>query len=310
MSKKYANPLGLDGIDPAERERLSDENEKLLAVAHHGTAQASLPLPGPMRNPGFAVTPWVARPEIEGNIGKWCPKHLHVFTEDEMQDKHYPYAVRNADGVLTKFCWACGRPCREDGLSGMGHKGSGKPCSACGFRRKRKLTEGQLAGLRKGQALLAQAHAEGHTGPAAWEHVKAIAPKNGPAAEKQEQRMVRSGQRAKALTELMRMRADARAETIMAPYFEALDLKPREDWSPSTKLEFYSNQTSIAEKLLNRLEGLPVARTRNVDVNDEDVIPEGELSPTVVAKLISAIIAGGDVEELIIDAEVEEVEAA
>ena len=110
------------------------------------------------------------------------------------------------------------------------------------------------------------------------------------------------------LTELMRMQAEERAERIMQPYFEALDLQPKDDWSPSTKLEFYNGQTAIAEKVLNRLEGLPVARHRHVDKDDEDVIPEGDLSPKVVAKLVSSILADTSPEELIEDADFEEVD--
>jgi hypothetical protein len=106
------------------------------------------------------------------------------------------------------------------------------------------------------------------------------------------------------------MKAEDRAEKIMQPYFEALQLEPKEDWSPSTKLEFYNGQTAIAEKVLNRLEGLPVARHRHVDKDDEDVIPEGELSPRVVAKLVANILADQDPLDLIEDAEFSEVDAA
>jgi hypothetical protein len=191
----------------------------------------------------------------------------------------------------------------------MGHRGSGKPCPACGFKRKRTMTQSQLDALGQGQALLAQARAEGYSGNTElWSRVQEIAPKNGVAAEKKANRELRAGQNAApTLTELMRMKAHERAERIMRPYFESLDLDVREDWSPSTKLEFYNGQTAIAEKLLNRLEGLPVARHRHVDKDDEDIIPEGELSPKVVARLVASILAGQDPGELIDDAEFEEV---
>lgn len=313
MSKKAANPLNLNGVTPEEIERLSDDNERQLAVRNHGTAIASMPLAGPLRNPGFEVTPWRARPEIEGNLGKYCPKHLQVYAEIETEERHYPHASRSKKfGQCDKFCWACGRPVRSDGLSGMGHKGLGKPCPACGFKRKRVMSEKALAGLRKGQALVAQARSEGLEGPAMWARVQEIAPKDGVAAEKKQARELRRGQNnVPTLTDLMRMQAHERAERILKPYFDSLDLDPKEDWSPSTKLEFYNGQTAIAEKLLNRLEGLPIARHRHVDKDDEDVIPEGELSPRVVAKLVSSILAGQEPEELVAsDADFEEISEA
>jgi hypothetical protein len=58
---------------------------------------------------------------------------------------------------------------------------------------------------------------------------------------------------------------------------------------------------------MNRLEGLPVARHRHVDKDDADIIPEGELSPRVVAKLVGTILAGVEPEELVQDAEFEEI---
>jgi hypothetical protein len=302
-------PLGLDGLTPEEISRLSDGNERVLAVRPHGSPEASQPLPGPLRNPRFDVTPWVARPEIENGIGKWCPKHLQAYTEEERERRHYPRARVDEFGEPDKFCWACGRPCRPDGLSGMGHKGNGKPCPACGFRRKRAITQSQREGLKRGQALVAAARAEGLTGREMWAHVAENAPREGSAQLRKERNALRAGQRTSSLTELMRMKSEERAETLLAPYFKALDLEERDDWSPSTKLEFFNGQTAIAEKLLNRIEGLPVARHRNVDQNDEDVIPEGELSPRIVARLVAAIVAGEDPNELVEDAEFTVVDA-
>lgn len=310
MSKKHANPLGLEGVTPEERERLSAANDAQIMTMAKATPIASLPLAGPLRNPGFEVRPWVARPEItQGKLGMYCPTHLHIYTEPEMDEAHYPFASRDKFGQLNKFCWACGRPAREDGLSGMNHKGTGKPCPACGFKRKRVMTPKALAALQKGQGLLQQAYAEGHKGPDAWAHVKEIAPRDGVAEVVREKRELRRGQNgANSLTELMRMKAEERAEKILKPYFESLDLDVKDDWSPSTKLEFYNGQTAIAEKLLNRLEGLPVARHRHVDKDDADVLPEGELSPRVVARLVASILAGTDPGELVQDAEFEEVQ--
>jgi hypothetical protein len=108
-------------------------------------------------------------------------------------------------------------------------------------------------------------------------------------------------------------KAEERAESLLKPYFDGLELAPKDEWSPSTKLEFYMNQTQIAEKLLNRVEGMPVARTRHVDKSDEDVLRDDELSPHVLAQMVAAIVTGTDVKELlgeedIVEAEFEEVD--
>ena len=310
MSKKAANPLNLNGVTPEERDRLSDANDALITVRAPNSAIASLPLIGPLRNPGFDTVPWAARPETtKSGLGMYCPSHLHQFNEPEMDEAHYPHAHRDLFGKCDKFCWACGRPTREDGLTGKNHRGTGKPCPACGFKRKKIMTDKALNGLKKGQDLLLQARAEGHSSADVWARVKEIAPRDGIAEIKREERVLKRGREAPpTLTELMRMQAEERAERIMQPYFEALDLQPKDDWSPSTKLEFYNGQTAIAEKVLNRLEGLPVARHRHVDKDDEDVIPEGDLSPKVVAKLVSSILADTSPEELIEDADFEEVD--
>lgn len=299
-------------MTPEELERLSHENEEIIAVRAPNSAIASLPLPGPLRNPGFDVVPWQARPETtKSGLGMYCPSHLHIFNEAEKEESHYPNASRDKKTKqLDKFCWACGRPVRTDGLSGKAHKGLGKPCPACGFKRKRRMDENALNGLKKGQDLLAQARElNGGSGSGVWEKVAEIAPRDGIAELKREERMLKKGRDSgETLTELMRMQAVDRAERILRPYFESLALEPKDDWSPSTKLEFYNGQTAIAEKILNRLEGLPVARHRHVNKDDDDVIPEGELSPKVVAKLVGAILAGQEPEELVEDAEFEEVE--
>jgi len=311
-SKIAGKGLDLEGLAPDEIKQLSDANDAIIAARTPGSALASLPLPGPLRNPGFETVPWRARPETTTTgLGQFCPSHLHIFSEIEMDEAHYPNAQRDDFGKCDKFCWACGRPVASSGLSGKGHRGTGKPCPACGFRRKRVMNERTMSGLRKGTALLKQAQAEGYTGTAAWARVKEIAPREGIAEVKREERLLKAGRDSvPTLTELMRMKAHERAERILKPYWESLDLDPKDDWSPSTKLEFYNGQTAIAEKLLNRLEGLPVARHRHVDKDDEDVIPEGELSPRVVAKLVGAILAGVGPEELVVeDAEFEEVDS-
>lgn len=314
MPKKslQKKPLNLTGVTQEEMELLSDGNDALIAVRAPNSAIASLPLPGPLRNPGYDTVPWVARPEVtKSGLGVYCPSHLHQYTEQEMEESWYPKAQRDQFGRCDKFCWACGRPVQSDGLSGKGHRGAGKPCPACGFKRKKPNNGRALEGFKKGQELLKQAQAEGFKGPAAWARVKELAPRDGITEIRREEKILKQGRDAPAtLTELMRMQAQERAERILKPYFDSLDLDPKEDWSPSTKLEFYNGQTAIAEKLMNRLEGLPVARHRHVDKDDADIIPEGELSPRVVAKLVGTILAGVEPEELVEDAEFEEVEPA
>ena len=247
-SKRRASGLGLGDLPAEEIALLSDANDAVIAAKTPGAAIASLPLPGPLRNPGFEVSPWRARPEVtSAGLGQYCPSHLHVFTEVETDPAHYPNAQVDASGQPDKFCWACGRQVRTDGLSGKGHRGTGKPCPACGYRRKRVMNERTMSGLKKGQALMAQAQKEGLSGAAAWSRVAELAPRDGTAEVKRQERVLAKGRgSANTLTELMRMKADERAERILKPYFESLDLEPRDDWSPSTKLEFYNGQTAIA----------------------------------------------------------------
>ena len=70
-------PLHLTGTTPEERDALSDANDEIIAVRAPNSAIASLPLAGPLRNPGFEVTPWRARPETtKSALGMYCPSHL------------------------------------------------------------------------------------------------------------------------------------------------------------------------------------------------------------------------------------------
>jgi hypothetical protein len=91
----------------------------------------------------------------------------------------------------------------------------------------------------------------------------------------------------------MAERAREEAEAILRPYFAALAERPDERWGPWRKLQFYSRQADVAEKLLNRVEGCPVARTRR-EVEDSDVLmPELESLPApVVERLLIAALVG------------------
>ncbi len=102
-----------------------------------------------------------------------------------------------------------------------------------------------------------------------------------------------AGKRAPEVSDLMAMEAWERAEQILAPYFAGLELTPDPDWSARTKLEFYQSQSSLAEKILARVEGLPVARQRNVDADGRDVLPHlSDLPAAVIQELILAALAG------------------
>lgn len=103
----------------------------------------------------------------------------------------------------------------------------------------------------------------------------------------------RGGKKTPEVSDLMALEAWERAEQILAPYFAGLELEPDPDWSPRTKLEFYQSQSALAEKILARVEGLPVARQRNVDGEGRDVLPHlADLPAAVIQELILAALAG------------------
>lgn len=235
-------------------------------------------------NPGFEAVPWTPRREMSGEdgkggaaanmdrgVGKYCPRHLHFLTDQEKTREHYPLARVDARGEPDRFCWCCGRPLTAEGLSAKAHKGYGKPCPACGFRRKQNVGEGQR------RALLA----------------------NGGAPSPETRAKADRTHRVPRVSELMTIRANEEADRIMAPYFEALALSPRLGWSPGTKLGFFSEQVGVAERLLDRVEGKPVNRNRHVDAEDNDVLRDDELSPATLAQLVAAIATGADTEAIL-----------
>lgn len=93
------------------------------------------------------------------------------------------------------------------------------------------------------------------------------------------------------VSELLRAAVEARADEILRPYFEALAERPRDEWSPATRLDFYLGQAQIAEKLLNRLEGTPASQAKIAagDVSSAEEL-EG-LSPAILIGLVAAIVA-------------------
>lgn len=257
------------------------------------------PLPAVIRNyvpqsgvnPGFEPEPWQPRRELTADIngnenstghGKYCPRHLHFLTDDEKKPEHYPFAKLGADGLPDRFCWCCGRPLTVEGLSAKRHKGYGKPCPACGFRRKQRTHPNQIAAANRNNKLQQARRKEiTDTGASTRPRIPKV-------------------------SELLAERARAEAEKVMRPYMEALDLRPKESWSPGSKLGFYHEQVQVAERLLDRAEGRPMSRHRHVTADDADVLASEDLSPSTLAQLAAAIATGADVDALLGEVEVED----
>lgn len=107
-------------------------------------------------------------------------------------------------------------------------------------------------------------------------------------------------------SEVMQERVEGAIERVLRPYFEGLKLEPNEDWSPRTKLQFYNEQAQLSEKLLNRTEGLPIARTRTVDANDDDVVPPQfqNLPPDMLERVLVQVLSGAGGGTVTVEAEV------
>lgn len=107
----------------------------------------------------------------------------------------------------------------------------------------------------------------------------------------------RSGKKMKTVTEAMNERALEKADEVMRPFFEGLALEPKPEWSASTKLRFYSEQAALADRLLNRTEGVPSMKPRGGDTAGA-LLGEGEVSSATVVGLIAKLIFNdGDGEE-------------
>lgn len=97
------------------------------------------------------------------------------------------------------------------------------------------------------------------------------------------------------IEEALRQKADEMIDRIIKPYFEALDLEPDPSWSPMTKLNFFLEQTTAAEKVASRLEGLPVARRREVDAEGNDRARIAELPMKAVERALAGALSTGQV---------------
>jgi hypothetical protein len=176
----------------------------------------------------------------------------------------------NGHGAPLNLCEECNRPVDADGRSTwMGGPMGQKVCRSCKWG---------LIPLEKGQ--LPETRAKGL-----------------------ETRRRNAALRRRP-TEIIQERVELAIEKVIAPYFAGLEEKPDPNWSPRTRLQFYNEQSQLSEKLLNRAEGLPVARTRTVDANDEDVLPPQfqHLPPDMLERVIVNALAGRGGE--IVDAEV------
>jgi hypothetical protein len=80
----------------------------------------------------------------------------------------------------------------------------------------------------------------------------------------------------------------------IAEVFESvLALEPDPTWKDSTKLDFRTRQISQIEKLLNRVEGLPVARQRVVAERAEIDESIASLPAPVVERMLVALVTAG-----------------
>lgn len=80
--------------------------------------------------------------------------------------------------------------------------------------------------------------------------------------------------------------AEASAGRIAEIYDEVLSLEPDPDWKPSTKLNFRSQQLREAERLLNRVQGMPVQRQRQLEGADEHKSDFTNLPAPVVERML------------------------
>lgn len=193
--------------------------------------------------------------------------------------------------VYELFCGCCGRPVWDTGATARNSKGGGVQCPECGLRRVKPDYLKQRERLQEFRAKNPEAVAR--------------------ASEGKPDRRGQHGSKqltTKHVQELIDERVATLAEQIMKPFEEGIMLEPNPEWSEMTKLEFYLNQTQIADKMLDRSIGKAVQRNRMVNHDDADVIHDDELSPEVVARMVAAIATGSNDQHYDIDGDVEDAE--
>lgn len=122
------------------------------------------------------------------------------------------------------------------------------------------------------------------------------------AAVAKERRQAERAEIARRLAEVI----EQHVERIAEIFESVLALEPDPAWKDSTKLDFRTRQISQIEKLLNRVEGLPVARQQVVTERAEVESAIADLpAPVVERLLVAAITASAHAQASdVIDAEV------
>lgn len=170
-------------------------------------------------------------------------------------------------------CGTCGEPVDAGGRTLQRRKRHGPMCPGCGFRMAARTPEQQKGLIPFNRRSPEELSEMGRAGALAAQR--------------------RREDRRALITRKMDEKAEELAERVVRPYFEGLALDPRPEWSPSTKLDFYIKQSVLADKVYNRVEGLPVARQRNVDRDDEDVLRgQSAITPAVARELILDLLEG------------------
>lgn len=95
------------------------------------------------------------------------------------------------------------------------------------------------------------------------------------------------------LTEMVHDKAD----DILRPYFKGLELRPKPDAAPRTKLDFYLQQSFLSDKVLDRFEGKPVQRNQSMDDETRDPTEDiGHINKDVGVQVILNIFSGLDMQ--------------
>lgn len=96
--------------------------------------------------------------------------------------------------------------------------------------------------------------------------------------------------------DVLEKKLEEHAEDFVRPFVEGMKLREDASWSPSTKVNFFINQSILAEKAFDRFEGKPVQRNRNVDKEDNDAPIEviAGLNQDQAIAALGAIFSGVD----------------
>jgi hypothetical protein len=121
-----------------------------------------------------------------------------------------------------------------------------------------------------------------------------------------QRKMQKIAERNNLIEEAMKDWVRENMDLVMRPYVEGLLLAPKDEWSPTTKLAFFIDQSGLSEKVANRTEGMPVARRREVDRENNDRVsgvPQAKME-SLLADALARALDGGMPD--VIDAEIVE----